>query len=681
MLKSFFLTVTVFGGALFGMFVLVWVRTPIPDSTQPMATAQGSVYYYRDGKTVLAREGVDRKPVKLDKVPKAVRQAVIAAENRDFYKDAGVSVSGTLRAVWSTITGKRIEGGSTITQQMVRNYYSGLSQERTLSRKLKEVMVAIKVDQSKSKDWVFEQYLNTIYFGRGAYGIQSAAQAYFRKDVGALTVSEGAYLAAVIQQPSYFSDPKGDALRQVRQRWEFVIDGMQKIGALQKSEAQQLVFPVLKKPKAPLSLSGQKGYMLAEVRKELNTLGYSDEQINQGNLKVTTTFDKDLMEAAERAVKAVRPENTPAGVRTGLAAVDPGTGEVVAFYGGRDYTQNQYDAAFSAQVQAGSTFKTYALAAALDHGLDLGTRLEGNSPLMIGSTPIRNSGNMSYGSVDLVQATRSSINTAYVDLGRKVGLSKIVAAAKAAGIPADQLARHARAATLPLGVASVSAVQQAAAYGTFAAEGIHRTPHVIRSVTDATGKTTKTSVAGKRAFPAQVAADTTYALRQVVEAGTGTSARLYDRPAAGKTGTASDTKSLWFVGYTPQLSVAVTMFRDDFKTVSIPGYGDLYGGQIPARTWRSFMAEAMKGEPVEDFPEHSAYSVYVPPDPSEEPSAPGFDDPSGESTPWESETGTPGDGTQPNTPPTGPGSGEDGTEPGVPDARPPGTERTAPARR
>src|SRR5262245_53224198 len=169
------------------MFAIVWAMTPIPDSTQANATAQGSVIFYRDGKTVLAKPGVNRVTVSLDKVPQVVRDAVIAAENRTFYQDQGVSLSGTARAMWSTVTGQQLQGGSTITQQLVRNYYSGLSQERSVTRKLKEIMISLKVDRSKSKDWVLEQYLNTIYFGRGAYGIEAAAQAYFNKDISKLT--------------------------------------------------------------------------------------------------------------------------------------------------------------------------------------------------------------------------------------------------------------------------------------------------------------------------------------------------------------------------------------------------------------------------------------------------------------------------------------------------------------
>ncbi|WP_101788179.1 transglycosylase domain-containing protein [Nonomuraea indica] len=603
------LSIAVGVGILLGvvLFGIAWAMTPIPDSTQKQATAQGSVIYYRDGKSVLARQGVDRRNVELAKVPRHVRDAVIAAENRSFYQDAGISIKGTGRALWSTITGQQLQGGSTITQQLVRNYYSGLSQERTLTRKFKEIMIAIKVDQSKTKDWVLEQYLNTIYFGRGANGVQAAAQAYFGKDVDKLTVAEGAYLAAVIQQPSRFADPKGADLAAAQARWQAVIDAMGQTGALDAQQATAQRFPKLAKAKKPFVLKGQAQYMLDQVTAELNRRGYSDEDINSGGLRVVTTFDKKLMKAAGRAVKSVLPEATPKKVRTGLAAVDPATGEVVAFYGG-DPERSDYDNAFSAKVPAGSTFKPYTLAAALDNGYDLSTRVDGNSPMRVASDPkhpIPNDNGRSYGPIDLVQATTNSVNTAFVDLGQKVGLDKVAATAEAAGIPRQQLQPHQSAASFPLGVASVSAVQNASGFSTLANGGVHMEAHVVKSVTDADGKKDVIKPAATEVVGKQAAADAIYAMQQVVEHGTGTAARLYDRPVAGKTGTTDDSASVWFNGFTPQLAVAVNMFRDDNKTVTIPGYGVQFGGQLPAQIWRAFMTEAMNGKPVEEFPEPS----------------------------------------------------------------------------
>ncbi|MEU0480700.1 transglycosylase domain-containing protein [Streptosporangium sp. NPDC006013] len=654
------ITLIVFGVgviSVIGLLGVVWAMTPIPDSTQPRATAQGSVIFYRDGKTVLAKQGVNRKSVTLDKVPQSLRNAVIAAENRSFYNDQGISLKGTFRAMWSTVTGQQLQGGSTITQQMVRNYYSGLSQERSIIRKLKEIMISLKVDQSKSKDWVLEQYLNTIYFGRGADGVQAAADAYFRKDVGKLTLAEGAYLAAVIQQPSRFADPQGADLYAARDRWRSVIDGMVAIGAVTSTEAAEVTFPTLRKPKAIFAPKGQEGYMLDQVAAELKSRGYTDEVINQGGLKIVSTFDKNLMAAAERAVTSVLPENTPKKVRTGLAAVDPATGEVLAFYGGRDYAANKFDNSFSAKVQAGSTFKAYTLAAALNNGFGLDTRVDGNSPLRIASADIPNSGGYSYGQVNLVKATQSSVNTAFVDLAQKVGLNKVVKVAEAAGIPGKQLDPHRAAATLPLGVASVSAVQNASGFATFAAEGVHHEAHVIRSVTDADGRVVKSSTKGKRAFSEQAAIDATYALTQVVEAGTGSGARLYDRPVAGKTGTTDESAAVWFAGFTPQLATAVDMFRDDNKPVTVNGSAQ-YGGSYPAQIWRAFMTEAMDGKPVKEFKEPSSYGYSNPYD--DYGSGGRYDDQGGDQgivTPNPDEPGTfgPSQSTSPGPETPGPG--------------------------
>ncbi|GAA4097080.1 hypothetical protein GCM10022248_80290 [Nonomuraea soli] len=588
-----------------GLFAVAWAMTPIPDSTQKQATAQGSVIYYRDGKSVLARQGVNRKNVTLDTVPTHVRDAVIAAENRSFYTDNGVSVKDTARAVWSTVSGQQLQGGSTITQQMVRNYYSGLSQERSIMRKFKEILISLKVDQSKSKDWVLEQYLNTIYYGRGANGVQAAAQAYFGKDVGKLSISEGAYLAAVIQQPSRFAAPAGADLDAAKARWQSVVDAMAQTGALTADQARQQVFPTLIKPKNVFELKGQGQVMVDQVKEELNRRGYTDEEINTGGLKIVTTFDKKLMAAAQRAVTSIMPADTPKKVRTGLAAVDPTTGEVVAFYGGGKPGQS-WDNAFKAKVQAGSTFKAYTLAAALENGVKLSDRFDGNSPMRVASTPIKNSGGASYGQVSLLRATQSSVNTAYVAIGQQIGLDKVVKTAEDAGIPAEQLGPHASAATLPLGVASISAVQNASGFGTFANGGVHVEAHVVKSVTDAEGKKETIKPVTATVVSKQAAADTTYALEQVVRGGTGTAARLWDRPVAGKTGTTDASASAWFTGYTPQLSTAVNLFRDDNKTVVVGG-SEQYGGSLPAQIWRSFMSEAMEGKPVMEFPEPSDY--------------------------------------------------------------------------
>nr|WP_185034487.1 transglycosylase domain-containing protein [Actinomadura coerulea] len=552
---------------------------------------------------------MNRDAVKLDKIPESTRAAVIAAENRSFYDDPGVSVQGTARALWSTATGKQLQGGSTITQQMVRNYYGGIGKDRSVTRKLKEVMVSLKVGREKDKDWILEQYLNTIYFGRDAYGVQAAAHAYYNKDVSKLTPAEGAYLAAAIQQPSNFADPTGPRRAYSEQRWRAIVGNMVRDGALTSSEAASLTFPAPGKEKITDVLKGQRGYMVNVAKKELTERrGYSEDEINRSGLKITTTFDKRLMDAMRQAVANNAPNGMSKKIRTGAVSVDPKTGQVVAFYGGRGYLEEALSSAFGDWAQAGSGFKPIALAAALDDGKTLSTSYDGSSPQYFHGSSIHNDSNENFGTVNLVTATEHSINTAYVNLGQDIGNKKIAAMAEKMGIPAARMKPEQRdAATFPLGIVSLHPVEQASVYSTFASEGVHRTPFVVKSVTDNENHKRVFTEKGERAFSQQVARDATYAMQKVVQGGTGTGAQLPDgRDVAGKTGTTDEGRAIWFNGFIPQMATTVAMFRSDGKPLNIPGYG-AYGGQLPAQIWRSYMSDAVniKGYDPDSFGEPS----------------------------------------------------------------------------
>ncbi|TDD85911.1 penicillin-binding protein, partial [Actinomadura darangshiensis] len=575
-------------------FGIAYLFTPVP-SPQEQAVAQGPIFYYSDGKTQIAKTGVNRDAVKLDRIPESTRDAVIAAENRSFYDDPGVSVQGTTRAVWSTVTGKQLQGGSTITQQMVRNYYGGIGKERSVTRKLKEVMVSLKVGREKDKDWILEQYLNTIFFGRDAYGVQAAAHAYYDKDVSQLTAAEGAYLAAAIQQPSNFADPSGGQRAHAEQRWRAVVNNMVRDGAVSSAEAASMKFPVPGKQKITDVLKGQKGYMVNVAKKELTERrGYSEDEINRSGLKITTTFDKRLMDSLKRSVAQNEPDGMSKKIRTGAVSVDPSTGQVLAFYGGRGYLEEALSSAFGDWAQAGSGFKPIALATALDQGKSLATTYDGSSPQYFAGSDIHNDSNENFGMVNLVTATEHSINTAYVNLGQDVGTEKIAEMAEKMGIPASQMKPAQRnAATFPLGIVSLHPVQQAGVYSTFASEGTHRTPFVVKSVTDNENNKRTFTEKGDRAFSKQTARDATYAMQKVVQGGTGTGAQLPDgRDVAGKTGTTDKGRAIWFNGFIPQMATSVAMFRSDGKPLNIPGYG-AYGGQLPAQVWRSYMSDAV----------------------------------------------------------------------------------------
>jgi membrane peptidoglycan carboxypeptidase len=393
-------------------------------------------------------------------------------------------------------------------------------------------------------------------------------------------------------------------------RWQYVVSGMVQMGSVNAQQAATMKFPTPARQKQKSIFAGDKGYMVSQAKAELRRMGYTDNQINMGGLKVRTTFDKDLMAAARSAVQDNIPAGTSKKVLTGLVSINPDNGEINAFYGGKDYIDRQFNNAFDAKVQAGSGFKPYVLAAALADGESLNSYVDGSSPQTFAGVALHNDRNENFGMVNLVTATQDSINTAYVNLGQKVGLSKVVSMAEKAGIPAAQLDPHKDADTLPLGVADVSVEQQAAGYATFATEGVYHVPHVIKSVTVDGGKPRKAvQPDGKRAFSPTVARDATYAMQKVVDAGTGVNAGLPDRNAAGKTGTTSDGKQLWFNGFIPQLTASVGIFRTDNKALTIPGYS-AYGGDLPAKIWRSYMVRA---DQVLDLPPKSfgAPSVYT----------------------------------------------------------------------
>ncbi|TDC88257.1 transglycosylase domain-containing protein [Actinomadura sp. 7K507] len=575
-------------------FAIAYLFTPVPSPLEK-AVAQGPTFYYSDGESQIAKTGVNRDAVELDRIPESTRNAVIAAENGTFYEDPGVSVRGTTRAFWSTVTGRQLQGGSTITQQMVRNYYGGIGTERSVTRKLKEVMVALKVDQEKDKDWILEQYLNTIYFGRNAYGVQAAAKSYYDKDVSKLTAAEGAYIAAAIQQPSNFADPTGQDRAIAERRWRAVLDNMVRDGYVTAGQAASMKFPTPVKQEITDVLKGQKGYMVNVAKKELvERRGYSEDEINRSGLKITTTFDKRLMDAMKRSVNQNTPDGMSKKIRTGAVSVDPSTGQVVAFYGGRGYLEEALSSSFGDWAQAGSGFKPIALAAALESGKTLSSTYDGSSPQYFAGSDIKNDGGRSFGSVNLVTATQNSINTAYVNLGQDIGNEKIVKMAGKLGIPKSQIKPEQRnAATLPLGIVSLHPVQQAGVFGTFASEGVYRAPFVVKSVTDNANHKRTFTEKGERAFSQQNARDATYAMEQVVRGGTGTGAQLPDgRDVAGKTGTTDKGRAIWFNGFIPQMATSVAMFRSDGKPLDIPGYG-AYGGALPAQMWRTYMSDAV----------------------------------------------------------------------------------------
>jgi membrane peptidoglycan carboxypeptidase len=594
--------------------VVGYLVTDIP-KVSARAINQASSIRYADGSEI-GRVGTDnRKLVPLSKVSDPAQKAVLAAEDRGFYSEPGISPRGIFRAAVANLRGGGVQqGGSTITQQYAKNAY--LSQQRTFSRKLKEFFISLKLSQKLSKEQILENYLNTIYFGRGASGIEVAANTYFNTSAERLTVAQAAVLAASIRSPAAY-DPSRHSTR-AKDRWNYVLDGMVKKGWLSAGERAGLTYPkVLGVGQGGGSRtndrSGPNGFVLDQVEEELAKHGFTEDRLAGGGYVVQTTIRKKAQTAAIKAMEVIpdAKEGDKSAVVGALVAVKPGTGEVYAYYGGRSGNKSFDYASSGRGVQPGSSFKPFTLAAALDQGIGLGTRVDGSSPQTFGSKEVRNDeGDPPLGMVDLVTATELSVNTAYYNLAKKVGPDNIAELAHRAGIPEGDVLAESNgkpALGITLGVYDVHVIDQANAYATFANGGVAAKPFFVKSVRDRdNNEVYAAKQANSRAFSADVAADATYALQKVVESGTGTRAQLDGRPAAGKTGTTTENKNAWFCGFTPQLSAAAWVGRADGSALKgvLGSTRGVYGGTVPAGIWKSFMDETAAAEDwkVEDFP-------------------------------------------------------------------------------
>mgnify|MGYP006269578509 CR=1 FL=1 len=587
-------------GALFLAVKLISI--PPPNS---LAQSQSAIFYYDDGKTELGRMGAtNRISVPLSDVPKVTQYAVLAAEDRQFYQHGGVSYKGIARALINNIFGNPEQGGSTITQQYAKNAY--LSQNRTITRKIKELVLSIKLESSMSKPKILEDYLNTIYFGRGAYGIETAANQYFGRDVNQLNVPQSAMLAAIIQAPNGLAPETN--LSGLKARWNYVLDGMVSQGWITTEQRSSVKFPSIIKYSLPNSFAGPRGFLLEQARQALYKQGITEDQLNRSGYRVTTTFNKQAQDAAIAAVEEQKPKHHADGLRIGLASVRPLTGEVVAIYGGADYLKDQFNNATQAIGQAGSTFKPFTLAAALENGYTLNSKFSGRNGTYVQNYRVVNYGGESWkGDITLLSATEHSVNTAYVQCEDRVGVDKVRDALVRGGIPDKTVGLIANL-TLTLGSASPRVIDEAAAYATFAGSGVQVSPSYIKLVKTMTGDVVyQLEPKTTQAFSAPVADTVSYALQKVVQVGTGFAARGLGRPAAGKTGTTNDNMSAWFSGFTPDLSTAVMLVKDgsNGQPVSLAGTGGMAkvtGGSFPARIWTAYMKGALKGVPVSQFP-------------------------------------------------------------------------------
>ncbi|MFF9215727.1 transglycosylase domain-containing protein [Streptomyces viridosporus] len=660
---------------ILGGFVLGYTLVQIP-SANALAVQQANVYLYADG-TVLARDGeVNRENVGLDRISEDARYAVLAAEDRDFYTESAVDPSAMVRAAWNTATGKGKQSGSTITQQYVKNYY--LRQEQTLTRKVKEFFIAIKLDREQTKDEILEGYLNTSYFGRNAYGIQAAAHAYYGIDAEDLDAGRAAYLAALVNAPSQYDVVAHPENRKAAEdRWNYVLDGMVEEGWLSPSERTGMTFPPPKASTQSTGLSGQRGYIVNIVKDHLIKNDLVDEEsLDAGGYRITTTLHKDKQDAFVDAVNdklmdRLDKENREVDtyVRAGGASIDPKTGKVVAMYNGIDYVQQYTPNATRRDYQVGSAFKPFVFAAAVDHG----SRTQDGRPITPNTVydgtdqrPVQgwsgsryapeNEDNVDYGDITVREATDKSVNAVYAQMAVDVGSDKVKQTAVDLGLPSTTPELHPTP-SIALGVATASVLDMAQAYATLANHGEHGTYTMIEKITR-NGKAVVDLPARKthQAVSRQAADTTTHVLRGVVQNGTATAALAAGRPAAGKTGTAEEDKAAWFAGYTPELATVVAVMGQDPETAAQkPLYGAMglsriNGGGAPAEIWGQYTREALEGEPVRNFDlriQPGADRTQPPVDPTG--TSPATGNPTGDTD------GAPDEETRERTPGTAPG--------------------------
>jgi penicillin-binding protein 1A len=633
-------------GTVIGL-VYAFARVPLPDE---VPTAQTIVFLDQTGRseigTLTAQE--NRRVVPLKKIEKHTRLAVLAAEDRDFYEHGAISWRGLARATAANLLRRRIsEGGSTITQQYVKNAFPGVGRDRTLFRKLKEAVIAVKLERKHNKDQILEYYLNTVYFGHGAYGIDAAARTYFswpanrttgrpakKVTVEDLKPAQSATLAALIRSPEFYGNE--DHRVSLKARRNYILQAMVERGWLPAKEGAAAIKSKLGvnwAPKRGGIANSRAPHFLEKVRQYLVDR-YGAEAVNMGGFRVRTTLDLRMQAQAKQAVQSVVPQGGR-NPRAALVAIDPNTGAVRAMYGGSDYAKRQWNYATDSIRQAGSTMKPFVLAQALADGISVQSAFDGPAELEVKGRKYRNYEDVNYGWMNLEEATRLSVNTVYVQLMDQLqnGPERVAELAKRHGLTAElNLGTRVKPGRSPLekqsvmrpylplalGSGDVTTLQLASAFGTWANRGWHHAPHLVEKVVDSNDRVIEQHDYGTKGVQVihENQADTiNKVLRTAVERGTGTEARLFDRQVAGKTGTTSDYTDARFVGYTPDLVASVWLGFDNpkHKLYGVNGLRAVSGGTLPAKIWHNFMIEATRGTPPEPFVEPQDFGVVLNP--------------------------------------------------------------------
>ncbi len=634
---------------------VAYARIKLPNTVPPIRT---TYLYDRNGHQISTLHGaVDRTLIHLSQMSPNIIHAVVATEDHDFYNHPGVDVMGILRAAYTDLVKREsVQGASTITEQLVKNVYAGsyevdpatgirsyVQPTRSVTEKIREALLAVKLEKELGKDTILEKYLNTVYFGHGAYGIQAAAETYFGKPASKLTVLESASLAGVLHAPELY-DPI-DRPYDNKFRRDYSLQQMAKYGYLdpvteKKLEAKPCCGTVKTNATERIVAPGQSEYFVDYTRRLLIDR-YGEAKVFGGGLQVTTTLDLGLQRAAESAIAQELPDkrNDPAAA---LVAIDPANGQILAMAGGRDWARNKVN--FATMVggsgrEAGSAFKAFTLAAAMQAGYDLNAYWNGPSTLAVpGCTdptqpdglwhPV-NAGDGEAGTFTLAGATEHSVNTIFAQVVAQLGPSNVVDMAHTLGIRSDLPP----VCSITLGSVAVNPLEMTNAYATLADHGQRFWATPLLQVKSGGGKIDP-SVApkGDQVIDQNDADLVTYALQGVVTGGTGVDAAIPPYPVAGKTGTANENVDAWFCGYTMQIVTCVWMGwpAGEIPLVNVEGVSSVYGGTIPAAIWHDFMSVAMQGKPVIPFTVPSfagktvgpSRTVYPSPSPTVDPCAP-----------------------------------------------------------
>ncbi len=630
-LTAFFVAVAVPAGGAAGFWALLNVDLPgnLPEDTNPRIRSYPSVVVDAAGNEIAEFRAFELTvPIRYRDIPQVVKDAVVAIEDRRFWEHQGVDPEGLVRAAIANYEeGEVVQGGSTITQQYVKNTYT--TGERDVARKLREALIATRLERQRSKDEILFRYLNTVYFGDGAYGIGAAAESYFGKPVSELTLSEAALLAGAIASPGRYG-PRVNA-ETANDRRLLVLRAMRQQDLItrrqfRQARRQDLWYAPFGSPPGPATViqapprNGARAhpYFVDYVRRVLEER-YGHRQLYRGGLRIETTLDPALQALAEASV-AETLDDTGAPLEMSLVSVEPSTGHVRAFVGGRDFAASQVNLGLggSTGMQPGSSFKTFVLAAALEAGIDPETGFDAPGSMEFpGCDPtctVDNYDFADHGTMSLRSATHQSINTVYAQLIERVGPQAVAEMAQRLGVSSIDPSRP-YGISLALGAYEVSPLDMAAGYATLANRGVRQQVTPIRRVLDRHGNVLEDHVSpeGEQVVDPAVADTVSDVLSGVISDGTGTAADI-GRPVAGKTGTTQEYRAAWFTGYTPQLSTAVWMgYRDVPRPlVDIKGVGRVSGGSLPAATWSRFMSAAMAPLPVVGFVEPGPLPSLVP---------------------------------------------------------------------